>query len=120
MRLLPKLRQAGFVAVFTLAVLFLTGCATAEPRPTGVSQFISFTVTPIYPKSFEIIALSFHSIYGHFGEEELREGWRKKALQIANGRRFKASPLIVHNPESDLGGWPSKSRTVAGTITLVD
>jgi hypothetical protein len=116
---ISRLRQLSFLTA-ALAFVFFTGCETPEPRPAGVSRFISFSVMPLYPKSYEIVAGSMHSIYGHFSVEELKAAWQKKALLIANGRRFKASPLVVHENETDIGGVPSKSRSVTGTITLTD
>ncbi len=112
-------KQLCFVTA-AIAVLALTGCETPEPRPAGVSRFVSFSVTPLYPKSYEIVAGSMHSIWGHFGVEELKAAWQKKALLVANGRKFKASPLVVRDNETDIGGAPSKSRSVSGTITLID
>ena len=101
--------------------LFVASCATAEPRPAGVSRFISFSVSPVYPKSFDIVAGAQHSIYGHFSVEELKEAWRKKSIEVAKGHRFKTSPLAVHDNEEDYSiGWPVKSRSVSGTITLSD
>ena len=77
---------------------------------------------PLYPKSFEITAYSLRSIYGHFGVEELKEAWRKKALMVANGRKFKASPLVSHDNETVPYGayFPIQSRSVTGTITLTN
>ena len=114
-------KQLCFVTA-TIALLSFTGCQTAEPRPAGVSLFVSLSVTPLYPKSYEIVASGIHSIYGHFGVEELKAAWQKKALAVANGRKFKASPLAVRENETDYmtGGLPMKSRSVSGTITLID
>ena len=102
------------------AILIFARCAAAEPRPAGVSRFIHFTVTAVYPKSFDIIASVQWSIYGHFGLAELKEAWRKKALQLANGRKFKSSALVVHDGEDSTGGWAIGFRSVSGTITLTD
>jgi PBP1b-binding outer membrane lipoprotein LpoB len=109
-----------FYAATLGAILFLQGCVAAEPRPAGVSRFISFSVSPVYPKSFEITAASLHSIYGHFSVQELEEAWRKKALEVANGRKFKTTRFVVHDSEDSSGGWPQKLRSVSGTITLID
>jgi len=51
---------------------------------------------------------------------ELKEAWRKKAAEVAKGQKFKISSLVVHDNETDIGGWPTKSRGVSGTITLID
>ena len=119
MNSITRSRQLSFL-IAALAFVFATGCETPEPRPTGVSRFISFSVTPLYPKSYEIVAGSMHSIYGHSSAEELKAAWQKKALLIAHGRKFKTSPLVVHENETDIGGAPSKSRSVTGTITLTN
>lgn len=119
MKSISRSRQLSFL-VAGLAFVFLTGCETPESRPAGVSRFISFSVTPLYPKGYEIVAVSMHSIFVHFSFEELKTAWQKKALLIANGRRFKASPLVAHGNESDIEGVPSQSRSVTGTITLTD
>ncbi len=110
-----------FCAIATTAVILLAGCAAPEPRPAGISRFISFTVSPFYPRSFEITAVSYRSVYGHSGVEELKEAWRKKALLVANGKKFKASSLVVHDNESvPYGSWGVQTRSVTGTITLTD
>ncbi len=72
------------LAVIT-AILLLSGCQMAEPRPAGVSRFVAFSVSPVYPKSFDITAAADHSFYGHFSVEELKEAWRKKAAEVAEG-----------------------------------
>ena len=106
---------AGAAAI---ALSFLTSCATPEPKPAGVGRGISFSVTPLYPHSFDIVA---------FGSrlrdaQELKEAWHKKAVMVAKGHRFKiTSPPTVHNNESDYGGYvPLLTRSVTGTIALVD
>jgi hypothetical protein len=110
-----------FFTAAIAAIFVLTGCATAEPRPAGVSRFISFSVSPVYPKSFDITAAAEHSIYGHFSIEELKEAWRKKAIEVAKGRKFRISSLVVHDNEADyVGALPMKSRSVSGTITLLN
>jgi hypothetical protein len=99
------------------AVLSLAGCATPEPRPAGVGRGISFFVTPLSPKSFEITAGGSRLR----DPNELQEAWRKKAAMVANGRHYKVTtPPVVHNNESDLGGSPLLTRSVTGTITLTD
>lgn len=106
---------AGLAASF----LFLGSAAIAkEPRPPGVSWRIAFFVEPVYPKSFEITASGPRSVKA----EELKEAWRKKALLVANGRRFKGSPLVVHDNEVVGNGlyWPLQSRSVTGSITLTE
>jgi hypothetical protein len=107
----------GLVAI-VVAVLFVSGCAHTEARPEGVGRGISFSVTPLYPKSFEIVA---------FGSrlrdaEELKVAWQKKAQMVAQGHRFKiSSPVVLHSNESDLGGYlPILTRSATGTITLTD
>src|SRR5205085_11674371 len=39
-----------------VALSFLIGCTTPESKPEGVGRGISFSVTPLYPHSFEITA----------------------------------------------------------------
>jgi len=51
---------------------------------------------------------------------ELKEAWRKKPVEVTKGRKFKISSVVVHDNETDIGGWPTKSRSVSGTITLID
>jgi hypothetical protein len=111
-------KHFGFgLAVMAASLLFL-GCAVAEPGPAGVSRRIAFSVVPVYPKSFEITAGGPRSL----GPDKLKEAWQKKAMLVANGRRFKTSPLVVHDNESVTYGtyWPLRSRSVTGTITLTD
>jgi hypothetical protein len=102
------------------ALCLLMSCTTPEPKPQGVGRGISFSVTPLYPHSFEISA---------FGSrlrdaQELKEAWQKKAVMVAKGHRFKiTSPPVVHNNESDYAGGygvPILTRSVTGTITLLD
>ena len=116
------MRSSNYAPVYAAAaaIIIFAGCAAAEPRPPGVSRFIHFSVTAVYPKSFDIIASAQWSIYGHFGLEELKEAWRKKGLQLANGRKFKTSSLVVHDGEDSTGGWAIGCRSVSGTITLID
>jgi hypothetical protein len=75
-----------------------------------------FSVTPLYPNSFEITAGGSRLR----DAEELRAAWQKKAKLVANGHHFKSSALVVHDNESDYGGGPILSRSVTGTITLTD
>jgi hypothetical protein len=103
------------ILLAAFALLALTECTPVEPRPTGVGRGINFSVTPLYPKSFEITA---------FGSrlrdaDELKEAWSRKAFLVANGRRFTATPLVVHNSESDYRS-PLLFRSVTATITLKD
>ena len=100
------------------ACLLALDCAAAEPRPAGVSWRVEFSVQPVYPKSFEISAGGPRSLTA----EKLKEAWQKKALLVANGHRFKTSPLVVHDNESIAYGtyWPMRFRSVTGTITLTN
>lgn len=92
-----------------------------SPAHRGVSRFIRFEVQAVYPKSYDIIAFAQRSFLGHFNIEELKSAWQKKAAMIANGRKFKVTKLVVHDNETDYGaGWPMKSRSVSGTITLIN
>jgi hypothetical protein len=105
----------GFVVL--MAGLLLFGCAAAEPRPSGVSWRTTFFVLPVYPKSFEITAVGPRSL----SQEKLKEAWQKKAKLVASGRRFKTGPLVVHENETvPYGSWPMQSRSVTGTITLIE
>ena len=100
-----------------IAGLCLAACAPTEPRPEGVGRGISFSVTALYPRSFEITA--FGSRLRDAGE--LKAAWQKKASMVANGHRFKiSSPPVVHSNESDAGGSPFLTRSATGTITLID
>lgn len=103
-----------------VALSFLASCQTAEPRPAGVGRGISFAVTPLYPHSFEITAGGSRLR----DEQELREAWQKKAVMVAGGHKFKITkPPVMHNNESDYGGIygvPQLTRSVTGTITLLD
>jgi hypothetical protein len=101
-----------------MAGFLLFGCAAAEPRPPGVSWRIGFSVLPVYPKSFEITAVGSRSI----PREELKEAWQRKAQLVARGHRFKTGPLVVHDNEAIAYGvyWPMQSRSMTGTITLLD
>lgn len=103
--------------LFFLALFCLASCAATEPRPPGVPRSVAFAVTPLYPRSYEIVAGSQRRI----SPEILREAWRQKALMVAAGRRFKTNQLVVHDTETvPYGGWPLGGRTVTGTITLLD
>jgi len=102
-----------------VALVFLTSCVTPEPRPEGVSRGVAFSVTPLYPNSFEIVASSSRVR----DAQELKEAWQKKAVMVANGRRFKiTSPPTAHAGESYVSpyGTPVLIRRVEGTITLLD
>ena len=100
-----------------VAALFcLTSCVATEPRPPGVPRSIIFSVTPLYPHSYEIIAGSSRGI----SPERLRDAWQRKARMVAGDRRFKATELVVHDTETGAGRWPLQRRTVTGTITLLN
>ena len=102
-----------------LALSILTNCATPEPKPQGVGRGISFSVTPLYPHSFEITAAGSRLR----DAQELKEAWQKKAVMVAKGHRFKiTAPPTMHNNESDYGGLygvPNLNRSVTGTIALI-
>ena len=103
--------------VAAAACVFLAGCTTPEPRPDGVGRGINFFVTPLYPNSFEISAGGSRLR----DAQELQDAWQKKAAMVANGRRFKiTAPPLVRDGECDLGVTPMLSRSVTGTITLLD
>ena len=113
---IPKHFVFGIAAI--AASLLALDCAAKEPRIPGVSWRVTFSVQPVYPKSYEISAGGPRSLTA----EELKDAWRKKALLVANGHRFKSSPLVVHDNESIPSGtyWPMRFRSVTGTITLTD
>jgi hypothetical protein len=109
-------RKHFFFGIVAIAASFLAlNCPAKEPRIPGVSWRVLFSVQPVYPKSFEISAGGPRSLTA----EELKEAWRKKALLVAKGRRFRASPLVVHDTETVVS-WPIRFRSVTGTITLTD
>jgi hypothetical protein len=110
------IRKHFVFGIAAIAASFLAlNCAAKEPRIPGVSWRVTFSVQPVYPKSFEIVAGGPRSLTA----EELKEAWRKKALLVANGHRFKSSPLMVHGTETVVN-WPIRFRSVTGTITLTD
>ena len=102
------------------SIFLLAGCATVEPRPEGVSRGILFFVTPVYPRSFDIIVTGTR----RHDAAELRDAWQKKAAMVASGRRFKASELVVRDTEFIPHGYgvtlPIQRRTVSGSVTLLD
>src|SRR5256885_1734460 len=96
---LHKSRVTAGAAVVALS--FLIGCTTPEPKPEGVGRGVSFSVTPLYPHSFEITAAGSRMR----DAQELKDAWQKKAAMVAKGRRFKiTSSPTVHNNESDYTG----------------
>lgn len=117
-----RLRKSQLAAGAAIVALsFLTGCATPEPKPEGVGRGVSFSVTPLYPHSFEITASGSRLR----DAQELKDAWQRKAVMVAKGHRFKiTSPPVVHNNESDyaggLYGVPLLTRSVTGTIAVVD
>ena len=116
---LRKSRATDGAAIVVLSLL--VSCTTPEPKPEGVGRGISFSVTPLYPHSFEITAAGSRLR----DAQELKDAWQKKAMMVAKGHRFKVtSPPTVHNNESDyaggLYGVPVLTRSVTGTITLLD
>ena len=116
---MSPIRKHFCFGIAAIAASFVAlNCAAKEPRIPGVSWRVVFSVQPVYPKSFEISAGGPRSLTA----EQLKEAWRKKALVVANGHRFKSSALVVHDNESISPGtyWPMRFRTVTGTITLTD
>jgi hypothetical protein len=113
-----KLQRILLAGAAIVALGFITSCQTAEPRPAGVGRGISFAVTPLYPHSFEITAGGSRLR----DEHELREAWQKKAVMVAGGHKFKITKTpVTHNNESDYGGYgPTLTRSVTGTIALLD
>lgn len=116
------MRKLCFLIALVSLIGVLPSSATGtEPRPPGVSRFINFEVHPVYPKSYDIIAFAVHSLLGHSSTEELKSAWQKKAVMVANGKKFKISNFVMHDSESDYAnGWPVKARSVSGTITLTN
>ena len=115
MRKSGKFQLALAAAVIPLC--FLIGCTEPESRPEGVGRGIMFSVTPLYPHSFEITAGGSRLR----DAQELKEAWQKKAVMVAKGQRFRiTSSPVVHNNESDSGGSPILTRSVTGTIALLD
>ena len=102
-----------------VAVGVLTGCVTPEPRPEGVNRGVAFSVTPLCPNSYAIVATGSHVR----DAQELKEAWQKKAVMVAKRRRFKiSSPPTAHAGETYTApyGIPILIRSVEGTITLLD
>ncbi len=98
-------------------LLFLPGCVAPEPKPAGVGRGINFFVTPLYPRSFEIVAGGSRLR----DAQELMDAWHKKAVMVADGHHFKITTApVVHDNESDQGRAPMLTRSVTGTITLTD
>jgi hypothetical protein len=98
------------------ALVCLTSCVAQEPRPPGVPRSVAFFVTPLYPHSYEITAVSSRGV----APEALKDAWRKKVQMVAGDHRFKATEPVVHDTETVQTGWPIRQRTVTGTITLVN
>lgn len=110
-----------FVTVIIAIAALPTFANAGEARPPGVSRFIGFTVAPVYPKSYDIVAFAQHSVFGHCSVQELKTAWEKKAAMVASGKKFKVTKLVMHDAEDDLAiGWPMKTRSVSGTITLTN
>ena len=110
---------ARCAAALAFALLF-SGCATTEPRPSNVPRGVNFFVTPVHPRSFDIVASGSRKVPA----DVLKDAWHKKATMVANGRRFRASSLVVHDTEYIVPGYgvtlPHQNRTVSGSITLVE
>jgi hypothetical protein len=113
-----KLRKVDRLALLPMvALVLLTSCVTPEPKPEGVGRGIAFSVTPLYPNSFQITAGGSRLR----GADELQEAWLKKAVMVANGRRFKVTSVpVVLNSESWASSGPLLTRSVTGVITLID
>src|SRR3954447_10941554 len=67
--------------VGALGFVLMTSCAPVEPRPEGVGRGIIFSVTPLYPHSYEIVAGGSRLR----DATELKEAWHKKAVMVAKG-----------------------------------
>lgn len=103
--------------VYVLAFCLTSNALAGEARPPGVSWRIVFNVTPLYPRSFEISATGPRS----FSAAKLREAWEKKAQMVVHGRRYKASPFVIHDNETDFQmAWPYRTRSITATITPLD
>lgn len=102
---------AGLLCVLALA----PGCVSVD-APPGVGPGIAFGVTPFYPNQFEIVATGTLRRSG----DTLGDAWWKKAVQVAAGRKFHASSLTERVSEGIAGGWPVRTRSITGTITVAD
>ena len=102
--------------LIVVALVCLTSCVAQGPRPPGIPRSIGFFVTPLYPHSYEIVAVGSRGV----APEAFKDAWRKKAQMVAGNRRFKPTELVLHDTETVQSGWPIGQRTVTGTITLLD
>lgn len=102
--------------LFGVVISILLGSCVTADAPRGVPRGIAFNVTSVLPKSFDIVAFGSRT----FDALELRDAWSKKAIQVAAGRKFTASLLVVRDTEGPGGGIPILGRSVGGSITLSD
>lgn len=111
-------RIAALLGALCVAVL-AGGCVSTD-APPGVGAGIAFQVTPIHPNSYDVVAGG--SL--RQSSDVLRDAWRKKADQVAAGRKFRATRLIERVSETIGPGYPIglpvRGRSVSGTITLID
>ena len=101
-----------------LALTAWLGC-TAVDRPAGVSRGITFSVTPLYPNGYDLVASGGRD----FAAAILKDAWSKKAAQLTAGRKYKSSALTVHDteivPYTGYPTLPERGRSVSGTITIL-
>lgn len=106
------------------AVVVLAGCAAPSNHPPGVPANIAFRVQPVYPRSFDVTATASRATT----QAALEEAWRKKAAQLAAGRRYQSSPLHGRGTETITSLYTgyanipmvNQSRSVSGTVTLLE
>ncbi|MDQ2867179.1 MAG: hypothetical protein M3R59_02030 [Verrucomicrobiota bacterium] len=91
----------------------LASCVSTN-APPGVKSAISFTVAPVYPRSFDITAIAPRYV----DETEMREAWQKKAEQVAAGRKFTVSRMTARKTEESAS--LALGRVVTGTMTLAE
>jgi hypothetical protein len=115
----PTLKASAGRTLLLLAAFFaITGCAVSQTLK-GVPWGIQYSVNPVYPNGYDVTAVSERDL----SFEILKDAWMKKAAQLANGRKYKASPLTSrvreHAVDNPYVPAMTETRTVSGTVSIL-
>jgi hypothetical protein len=113
------LKTTGNRALLLLMATFaMFGCAVTE-TVKGVPWGIQYSVSPVYPNSYDVTVTTGRNL----SPESLKDAWMKKAAQLANGRKYKTSPLTSHvkehAAENPYVPAMTETRTVTGTVSIL-
>jgi hypothetical protein len=115
----PTLKATAARTLLVLtAFCAINGCAVSQTLK-GVPWGIQYSVNPVYPNGYDVTAVSERGL----SFEILKDAWMKKAAQLANGQKYKTSPLTSrvreHAVDNPYVPAMTETRTVTGTVSIL-